>query len=308
MKKKIDIAAILKDCPRGMELDSPMFEGLEFDSIVNSDYFSIRCRIKHPDGGYNYNFTKYGCWTDAPFSKCVIFPKGKTTWDGFKPPCKFKDGDVITCTNSVCSFVAIFKKMYTDTTFLRYVTLTLDDEQLGIKDSWSDFKNPRFATEEEKEKLFQAIKKRGYKWNAETKTLEKLVEPKFKVGDRIRSVISLSYYTIVDIKDDQYVIQPDEPEKFPYHIDFSLETNYELVHKFDITTLKPFESKVLVRDKNTDEWRGHFFSHYDSNSDRPYVCIGVEGINEYKRCIPYKDNEHLLGKTDDCSSFYKTWE
>lgn len=25
MEKKIDIAAILKDCPRGMELDSPMF-------------------------------------------------------------------------------------------------------------------------------------------------------------------------------------------------------------------------------------------------------------------------------------------
>ena len=33
--------------------------------------------------------------------------------------------------------------------------------------------------EEEKQRLFDAIKERGYKWNAETKTLEKLVEPKF---------------------------------------------------------------------------------------------------------------------------------
>lgn len=131
------------------------------------------------------------------------------------------------------------------------------------------------------------------------KTLEKLIIPKFKIGDRIRSVISLSYYTIIGIEDDQYVIQPDEPEKFPYHIDFDLEINYELVPKFDINALKPFESRVLVRDKNTDEWRGHFFSHYDSNSDRPYVCIGVEGINEYKQCIPYEGNEHLLGSSQE---------
>jgi hypothetical protein len=31
----------------------------------------------------------------------------------------------------------------------------------------------RFATEEEKQKLFKAIKDNGYRWNAETKTLEK---------------------------------------------------------------------------------------------------------------------------------------
>ncbi len=28
----INIAELLKDCPRGMELDSPLFEGLEFDA------------------------------------------------------------------------------------------------------------------------------------------------------------------------------------------------------------------------------------------------------------------------------------
>lgn len=26
----------------------------------------------------------------------------------------------------------------------------------------------------------------GYKWNTETKTLEKLIQPKFKVGDMVR--------------------------------------------------------------------------------------------------------------------------
>lgn len=311
MEKKINIAELLKNCPQGMELDCPLFDGLELDHVdINNTMYPVICRVQQSDGTYNIHaFTKYGRYNMFEYSKCVIFPKGEATWEGFVPPCKFKDGDIVYVkTIRQNEYITIFKEI-ADNHFYKYACLAnryFSIDKCAVCHLVS-VDIMRLATEAETEKLFQAIKDRGYKWNAETKTLEKLVEPKFKVGDRIRSVISLSYYTIVDIKDDQYVIQPDEPEKFPYHIDFSLETNYELVHKFDITTLKPFESKVLVRDKNTDEWRGHFFSHYDSNSDRPYVCIGVEGINEYKRCIPYKDNEHLLGKTDDCSSFYKTW-
>ena len=160
----------------------------------------------------------------------------------------------------------------------------------------------------EKQKLFDAIKDHGYKWNAETKTLEKLIVPKFKVGDRIKSVISSDYYTVVDIKNDQYFIKSDT-EKYPYQVPFSNEINYKLVpDKFDIATLVPFDSRVLVRDRNNDEWRGQFFSHYNNCSDRPYICIGVEGVCEYKQCIPFKSNEHLLGKTDDCEDYYKTWE
>ena len=62
----------------------------------------------------------------------------------------------------------------------------------------------RFATEEEKEKLFQAIKENGYKWNAETKTLEKLSQPKFKVGDKIKHKDDKTVITITGIKDDYY--------------------------------------------------------------------------------------------------------
>lgn len=305
MEKKINIAELLKDCPKGMELDSPVWNNIVFEEIDKDNIIILRKSL-----GAKVYLSQYG-GVNSIDGKCIIFPKGKTTWDGFKPPCKFKDGDVITCTNSVCSFVAIFKKMYTDTTFLRYVTLTLDDEQLGIKDSWSDFKKPRFATEEEKEKLFQAIKDHGYKWNAETKTLEKLIIPKFKVGDRIRHKDNKTVIIITGIKDNYYLIQFYNLKKNDYQnekISFKSQDYYELIpNKFDINTLKPFESKVLVRDKNTEEWRGHFFSHCANNSDRPYVCIGTEGINEYKQCIPYNGNEHLLGTTNECDEYYKNW-
>lgn len=290
-----------------MELDCTVYNGKVCFEGIDDENAAYPIKISVNLVNIEY-LDIWGQYSTRDYAQCIIFPKGKTTWEGFVPPCQFKDGDILVHTQNERLIISIYHNKVTESIIKTHCILWDKDEGLSVNKEiccYDDY--VRLATEEEKQKLFQAIKDNGYKWNAEAKTLEKLVKSKFKVGDRIRSVISLSYYTIVDIKDDQYVIQPDEPEKFPYHIDFSLETNYELVHKFDITTLKPFESKVLVRDKNTDEWRGHFFSHYDSNSDRPYVCIGVEGINEYKRCIPYKDNEHLLGKTDDCSSFYKTW-
>ena len=53
----------------------------------------------------------------------------------------------------------------------------IDNKGVFALDGYND--TARFATEEEKQKLFKAIKDNGYKWNAETKTLEKLVKPKF---------------------------------------------------------------------------------------------------------------------------------
>lgn len=54
--------------------------------------------------------------------------------------------------------------------------------------------------------------------------------------------------------------------------------------------LKPFD-KVLVRDKNTGVWRADIFEKYEGSH---YQCI----TTLWKQCIPYKDNEHLLGTTD----------
>ena len=98
----------------------------------------------------------------------------------------------------------------------------------------------------EKQKLLDAIKEEGYRWDAEKKVLEKL-------------------------------------EK----------------EKFDIANLKPFD-KVLTRDSNRERWSASIFSH--TWKDR-YFCVS----GWYKQCIPYTSNEHLLGATDDCDEYYKTW-
>lgn len=304
--EKINLVELLKDCPKGMELDCTVFKGLEFDHIdENSERYPIICRVKTEFGSYNiHTFTEYGCYSMAVYSKCVIFPKGKTTWEGFQRP--FKDGDIVFYNDTI----AIFKEWGDETLFRTYVTTYL------YCDSFIDIKVPlfgksvrkeiRFATEEEKQRLFQAIKDNGYKWNPETKTLEKLIEPKFKVGDRIKSVISSRYYTVVDIKNNIYFIK-SAPEKYPYQVSFEFEINYELVpNKFDINTLVPFESKVLVRNANNKVWRPTIFGCYMKDKYEPFYVLGGTG---WKQCIPYNDDtKHLLGKTNDCSEFYKNWK
>ena len=46
---------------------------------------------------------------------------------------------------------------------------------------------------------------------------------------------------------------------------------------------------------------------YDYDEDEEIHYTVVSG-NSYVFCIPYESNEHLIGTTDDCDEFYKTWK
>lgn len=62
-------------------------------------------------------------------------------------------------------------------------------------------------------------------------------------------------------------------------------TDQESKHQF-----KPFD-KVLVRDRDEQEWVCNLFSHIDEEDC--YVCVG----SWWLQCIPYEGNEHLLETT-----------
>lgn len=57
--------------------------------------------------------------------------------------------------------------------------------------------------------------------------------------------------------------------------------------------LKPFD-KVLVRDDNYAIWNIDLFQKYNPKLKYPYSCL--TGV--HKQCIPYKNNEYLLGTID----------
>ena len=291
MKEKINIAELLKDCPSGMELDCTMWDSAQLNVVMDGNTYPIK--IQTPDG--IISLTKDGCYSLNPHCKCIIFPKGKTTWEGFVPPCQFKDGDVIY--NADIKAVAIFNKQ-TDMVTISHCFLNILGKFMICHYHSKDLSDWKLATEEEKQKLFDAIKSNGYKWNEETKTLGKLL--KFKVGDTITNGDVTS--VIKQITKDSYILDIKDSNICFNYVFFENQDKWKLIpNKFDISTLVPFESKVLVRDINDDNWIGAFYSHYKSEQ------FHVIGNLYYYQCIPYEGNEHLLGTNNDCDEFYKNW-
>lgn len=179
--EKINIAELLKKCPKGMELDCTIYDNLYFDYIREHTKYPIVCYTVDSKGVKNeITFNRYGKYALNATAKCVIFPKGKTTWEGFVPPFKFKDGDIVVNASNEYSNAFVYAGE-DDDYYKSYVGLmTGTNPELSTRKSsaWVSTKSGiRLATEEEKQKLFKAIKDKGYAWNPETKVLEKLAEP-----------------------------------------------------------------------------------------------------------------------------------
>ena len=219
MKEKIDLTELLKDCPSGMELDCTIWDSeakVFFKEVLNDNddfAYPIVTTVKYNNSEYSKSFTKYGSFNNLPYGKCVIFPKGKTTWEGFHRP--FKSGDIlyIDCndgkyTYKQFQYIFILKEINGNEIYC-YCYIDEADINERLETCWLTTMTytPRFATEEEKQRLFEVIKYRGYKWNDTTKTLEKLIEPKFKVGDIIRSKNGLQEYTITGVTSEYYSVK-----------------------------------------------------------------------------------------------------
>jgi hypothetical protein len=372
-----------------MELDCTMYDNVTLEYVAESSLYPIRVRL---EDGKCIALTKYGQFMNADFAKCVIFPKGKTTWEGFQRP--FKDGDIvynrlqkriciyyytedeIPCINH-CRYnehhktfeilnnvICIAKQDYrlaTEEEKQRFfdiikangymwniITKTLERmsrlmfkngdivattsgawigittggasrelipthcviKSNGTFEAYTDVKKAwcfsRFATKEERQKLFDEIEAHGYTWNAETKTLEKLIQPQFKVGNVIQNKDGYKVrVTEVNIEDECYGYE-SAIVKGIGGIAFREQDNWELVpNKFDINILKPFESRVLVRDYSYEPWRVSFWGCLLDN-EHGFKYDTIRG--PYKQCIPYEGNGHLLGRMEDCADFYKNWE
>ena len=170
----INIADILKDCPNGTKLYSPICGECRLIKIYDSLGFDV---INDTDEVFNFSY-------DGRFNlngECCIFPsKENRDWNTFQKP--FKDGDIIYKPD--IQAISILKSNDSEKT-ISYAFLNISNILYTDYRHNSDLSYWRIATEEEENRLFDAIKSNGYKWNAETKTLEKLIVPKFKVGDKI---------------------------------------------------------------------------------------------------------------------------
>ena len=301
--KKVNLVEILKDCPKGTQLYSPLCGECKFEKI----YLNTSIVVYAQD--YRImTFNVYGQYHEGfDNAECLLFPSKKNRdWSKFKIP--FRDGDVIANN----AYIAIFHKLDMIPNGVRNDVVYYhcwrrkknDDSKFKIDFGIGYDSDFRFATDEEKQILFDAIKTNGYKWVEETKTLEKLIIPKFKVGDVIKAENRFCEYKIKEITNTHYTLE-SIPGGCIYIELISEDKNWELISdKFNLASLKPYD-KVLVRDDNNSAWINAFFGFYDTvTTERyPFVASGVK----WEQCIPYEGNEHLLGTTNDCNEFYKNW-
>lgn len=340
-----DIKELLKNCPKGYPLDCLMYDNVTLDSVCEHNVaFPITIRY---DNGKTFVVTKYGQYDNTKNAKCVIFPKGCSTWDDFN--IQPNPGDIVVNASNKTSNAFIYKGCE-DGYYMCYGGLSTGDSpvlQACHSDCWVSCKDRlRYATEKERDTLFNAIAKEGYKWNPDTYTFTYL-KKQFNEGDIIciqddtyqwigilkkfhegRVLVHASICTndsfitlnsqndyLCDISEIEEIRLADvgENEKFNEAMK-SHKTTWNAKSKclepykgkFNPYTLKPFD-KVLVRQRCIDVWCATNFSHYvnrEGSNTYPYVATH---LRSYAQCVPYEGNEHLLGTTDDCDEYYKTW-
>ena len=175
-----NIAKILKNCLKGTELYSPLYGVVKLKGVRFNNYYAL-IDVINSDGNTETFYGDGRYYDEFPDSECLLFPsKENRDWDKFSP---FKAGDIIyTCCKSTNTFISIFKEIQGEN-LLTYCDLGsgFHTRENNVLCGVDDIKEQRLATEEETYDLFNAIKHLGHKWNAETKTLEKLHQ--FKSGD-----------------------------------------------------------------------------------------------------------------------------
>ena len=323
MKKELNIAAILKDKPKGTKLYSTPFGECTFDGVTNDDDIRFLEQSNSP-------FLTDGYGKYSPNGECLVFPsKQMPNWSKFA----WKKGDVLSCgVDNLC----IFKKWENDeyTEFdAEFVTPDYSGAILKTKD-WVNVTNENIV----KQHISKVEEIKGGKLNLETLQIE---HPKqeFKDGDILHSNLVGNEVFIVKIEEkgilhsyvymDIYnkVLNIDKDDTFSisgciYNGNIRLATDSEKQQLFsalekegkrwnpdtkqieDLPKKCEFKAfdKVLVRDCLEDKWMPNFFSCYDETSGYKYGCIAgnIDNVIFSKYCIPYnEETAHLLGTTDE---------
>ena len=261
----MNIAEILKYCPKGAKLYSTTFGEVTFDGIDSDETYPIKVSSEY--SGIRF-FTKEGKY-DSHNGECVLFPsKDQRDWNKFRIP--VMRGDIMMDINNGCAFIANGKvEEHNYPIIICGIdgdgNLTVNNEEYDFLCT-SDLYIP--ASEEAKKELFDKMKEAGYKWNADTLELEKL-ESKFKKGDVLIDRQNTLFLVTGDIIDDK--------------------KQHTLIKQ----EFKPFD-KVLVRNATNEKWSINLFSYYNKeNKIFPYVCID----GNYHHCMPYEGNEYIVGTT-----------
>lgn len=152
---------ILKYCPEGTKLYSPIFGEVTFKRISSNN--NIFCSATEGNGDITTAaFTCLGrFYCDFPNSECMLFPsKDQRNWDEFKIP--VKRGDIMMFSDK--SAVFMIDTVEDD----RVTTIASVNKDSSFRLDLLVLIDYIPASEDMKKKLFDAIDKAGYTWDGET--------------------------------------------------------------------------------------------------------------------------------------------
>lgn len=87
MNENINLVEILKDCPSGITLYTPLAGEVALCKVDEDEYYPIRVRYKYDGYTHDILFTGDGRYCHSPNSECVLFPsKEQRDWSKFKTP------------------------------------------------------------------------------------------------------------------------------------------------------------------------------------------------------------------------------
>lgn len=316
----MDLRVYLKNLPSGTTLYSLVsgevtFKEIRGITIVVLDH-------NHCEQLYHFTGRLYESGLDG---ECLLFPsKELRDWEVFA---KFKKGDIIVDSVGI---IALFDHLQ-DGDVLVYKALRRTNGKIIVKtDTGIGYAHKaRLATQEEKDLFFKDLSEAGYSWNGEE------VVSVFKKGDIIlsagRGCIAIvdhvgefgSYNDVVYYQcclnshgefnfgvdvgvgracDCRYASTYDQERilKKLHEQGYVLNEDTVIKKRFDPKSFEGYQ-KVLVRSTPSAHWRCTFFSHMING-------IAMCSSDNWPYCIPYENNEHLRGKTDDCDDFYQWWE
>lgn len=86
MNENLNLVEILKDCPKGTKLYSPVFGDVEFVRVYQNDSVDFSIEFKLSDNSIN-SVTRDGRLYEEFNGECILFPsKDQRDWSKFKAP------------------------------------------------------------------------------------------------------------------------------------------------------------------------------------------------------------------------------
>lgn len=246
MNDNIDLTKILKDCPKGWKLYSPILGEVDFLKIRNDLYAIVTIQDFHTT-----SFTKEGFYYADVDGECILFPsKDQRDWSKFTAPW-YKKEDTIECLEEQSKEEYVLKSSKDEDVckFMQYIEKQAKAYDLNLPNRSYDI----YAFTKD---LLTWLEKKGEQEKPQVYETEdgeiitysetdgyKFVEPNFHEGQWI-ACKGLNTALIINIVDNKYEVEfLDGNKGFP-HIDYV----DRLFHLWTIQDAK--DGDVLVNGSN----------------------------------------------------------